>query len=82
MAERERITERTNGTFSPARQWAEYLLAVLIGNILYLLLEPELPGNMRHRMFRVDVGLAIDFAICVAVYGLIRLARPYTYGRN
>jgi hypothetical protein len=31
---------------------------------------------MRHRMFRLDFGLVVDFLICVAVYGLIRLLRP------
>jgi hypothetical protein len=26
-------------------------------------------------MFRVDLGLAIDFLMCVALYGLVRLVR-------
>jgi hypothetical protein len=30
---------------------------------------------MRHRMFRVDWGLAIDFLICVLAYGLVRMLR-------
>jgi hypothetical protein len=60
---------------STARRWAEYLLAVLGGNIIYLAIEPQLPNPLRHRMFQVDLGLAIDFLICVALYGLIRLVR-------
>ena len=58
-----------------ARRWAEYLVAILAGNIIYLFLEPQLPPVMRHRLSRVDLGLGIDFVICAAVYGLVRLAR-------
>ena len=60
---------------STARRWAEYLLAVLGGNVIYLAIEPQLPSAWRHRMFQIDLGLALDFIICVALYGLIRLAR-------
>ena len=70
--------EKTNqriGISSMARRWAEFLVAVLIGNIVYLYAEPQLPLVMRHRMFRIDPGLAIDFVICVAAYGLVRLIR-------
>ena len=45
------------------------------GNIIYLAIEPQLPTPLRHRMFQIDLGLALDFLICVALYGLIRLAR-------
>ena len=37
--------------------------------------EPQLPSVLRHRMFRVDLGLGIDFLICVAIYGLVRMIR-------
>lgn len=63
------------GRVSTARRWAEYLLAVLGGNVVYLAIEPQLPPPFRHRMFQVDLGLAIDFIICVVLYGLIRLVR-------
>jgi hypothetical protein len=43
-----------SGGVSTARRWAEYLLAVLGGNIIYLAIEPQLPtllvrssGNQR-----------------------------------
>ncbi len=55
------------------RRWGEYLAAILGGNIIYFLLEPRLPAALRHRIFRVDAGLALDFVICVGVYALIRL---------
>jgi hypothetical protein len=54
-------------------RWGEYLAAIFGGNIVYFLLEPSLPAALRHQRFQVDAGLALDFAFCVAVYGLIRL---------
>jgi hypothetical protein len=75
MTQRAQANERTIGGISTARRYAEYLVAILAGNILYLFVEPQLPPGMRHRMFRVDVGLAIDFLICVAAYGVVRMFR-------
>ena len=65
---------RTPGA-SRLRRWAEYLLAILGGNVLFLLLEPHLPAPLRHQTFRVDWGVGVDFALCVGLYGLIRLPR-------
>ncbi len=56
-------------------RWAEYLLAILGGNIIYLLLVPHLPMLLQHQIFRVDWGLALDFLICAGLYGLIRWVR-------
>ena len=57
-----------------ARTWVEYLAAILIGNaIYYLSLQPHLPESLRHRLFATDLGLFVDFIVCVGVYGLIRL---------
>ena len=77
MAGRAEINRTIGGEsgISTSRRWAEYLVAVLAGNIAYLFVEPQLPSVMRHRMFRVDLGLAIDFLMCVGVYGIIRLIR-------
>jgi hypothetical protein len=56
------------------RRWLEYLVAILIGNaIYYFSLVPHLPDFLRHQGFRTDWGAGIDFLVCVAVYGLIRL---------
>jgi hypothetical protein len=56
------------------RRWLEYLVAILLGNaIYYLSLVPHLPEALRHEGFRMDWGAALDFAVCVGVYGLIRL---------
>jgi hypothetical protein len=57
------------------RRWLEYLVAILIGNaIYYYSLVPHLPMSFRHQDFRIDLGMLLDFCVCVAVYGLMRVA--------
>ncbi len=58
-----------------SRRWAESLLAILGGNVVFLLLEPHLPASLQHQTFRVDWGLGLDFLLCAALYGVIRVAR-------
>ncbi|MGH9684043.1 MAG: hypothetical protein ACRD4S_10600 [Candidatus Acidiferrales bacterium] len=54
------------------RRWIEYLAAILIGNaIYYFSLVPHLPTLLKHQGFQIDLGVAVDFTVCVAVYGLI-----------
>jgi len=56
------------------RRWVEYLVAILLGNaIYYFSLFPHLPGALRHQGFVIDWGVLVDFVVCLAVYGLIRL---------
>lgn len=60
----------------PLSRWVEYLVAIVLGNAVYFYsLVPHLPAALRHRPFRVDAGLVIDFLVCVGVYGLWRLVR-------
>ncbi len=48
------------------------LIAVLIGNAIYfLLVAPHLPERARHHYFALDLGLVVDFWICLVVYGLV-----------
>ena len=55
-------------------RWVEYLVAVLLGNAIYFWsLVPHLPNSLRHQAFKYDWGLAVDFGVCVGVFGLIRL---------
>jgi hypothetical protein len=50
------------------------LAAIVAGNLIYFfLLMPQLPTAGRHSPDRLDLGLLIDFWVCVAVYGLIEL---------
>jgi len=48
------------------------LVAVLAGNLIYLLIEPHLPPRGQHGLYQIDWGLAIDFWLCLACYGLLR----------
>lgn len=51
------------------------LLAVLLGNAAYFLLSPSFPQVARHRLYRLDLGLIIDFWFCVVAFGLIKTAQ-------
>jgi hypothetical protein len=51
------------------------LAAILAGNAFYFLLaSPHLPEAARHQAFAADLGLAIDFAVCGAIYLLLGVA--------
>jgi energy-converting hydrogenase Eha subunit A len=50
------------------------LLSVILGNVVYFVLAPSLPIVARHRPFRLDLGMVIDFWFCLVAYGLIRTA--------
>jgi hypothetical protein len=52
-------------------------LAVVLGNVGYFLLAPSFPPVARHRPFHFDLGMAIDFWLCLVAYGLIRTARRW-----
>jgi hypothetical protein len=56
------------------RLW-RYLLAILIGNAIYFSVERYLPERARHHPYQIDWGLAVDFWICLACFGIIRLIR-------
>jgi hypothetical protein len=56
------------------RRLIKQAIAVVAGNLLYFfVLTPHLPPAGRHRSDRLDVGLIVDFWVCVVVYGLIEL---------
>lgn len=61
-------------TFTPrAKRWIKYLVAIVMGNLIYFALTPYLPPGARHHPYRADIGLFVDLWFCVAVYGLIEL---------
>jgi hypothetical protein len=68
------------GTFRAGRHRRLHALAaVLAGNVIYfVLLSPRLPAALRHRPFAIDLGLALDLAVCGAAYALLAwlLRRP------
>jgi hypothetical protein len=49
------------------------LIAVVAGNLIYLVVEPYLPLRAQHQLYRLDWGLAVDFWICLVCYGLVRM---------
>jgi hypothetical protein len=51
------------------------LFAVLAGNAIYFSVERLLPPRAQHQLYQIDWGLAVDFWVCLACYGLIRLIR-------
>lgn len=51
------------------------LLAIILGNVVYFALLPTLPLAARHQPFRVDLGMVLDFSMCLVFYGLIRSVR-------
>jgi hypothetical protein len=55
------------------RRLGHSLVAVLAGNLIYLVLEPHLPPGARHTPFRLDWGIAVDFWLCLVCYGLVAL---------
>ena len=56
------------------RRLLKQFVAVLVGNLLYFfVLMPHLPPGGRHQPDRLDLGLIVDFWICVVVYGLVEL---------
>jgi H+/gluconate symporter-like permease len=65
------------------RRWIEYTIAILIGNAIYFwVLFPGLAPVAQHQPFRFDLGLALDFACCVIIYGAIRLGVAHAHRWN
>jgi hypothetical protein len=65
------------------RRWIEYLVAILLGNaIYYFSLVPHLPPAWRHQGFLLDLGSLLDFCVCLAVYGLIRIGAKLKFSRT
>ena len=60
---------------SLSRNFIISLVAVVLGNVIYFLIMPHLPPAAQHRPNRLlpDLGLFIDFWICLVIYGVIAL---------
>jgi hypothetical protein len=60
--------------------------AVLAGNVAYFLVMKYLPPRARHVPFQIDLGLVVDFWLCLVAFGLIKTAarqkRDATSPRN
>jgi hypothetical protein len=58
------------------RSFWESLIAVVAGNVIYLIVEPYLPPRAQHQLYQIDWGLAVDFWMCLVCYGIVRMFRP------
>lgn len=47
------------------------LAAVLAGNAIYFGVQRFLPAAGRHTAFRIDLGLVLDFWICLVIFVLL-----------
>lgn len=57
------------------KNFLDALVAVLAGNAIYFLLMPHLPAVARHRLFKEDWGLVVDFAICAVIFVAVKYLR-------
>jgi len=55
------------------RNFLTSLAAVLLGNAVYFAAIPYLPPAARHHAYELDVGLLIDFWLCLVFFVLFRL---------
>jgi hypothetical protein len=55
--------------------WGESLAAVVAGNLVYFLVMPMLPAPLQHELFRMDLGLFVDFLLCIVALVVIRRVR-------
>jgi len=56
------------------RRLLKQVIAIVAGNLLYFfVLMPHLPAAGRHRPDRIDLGLLVDFWVCLVLYGIIEL---------
>ena len=56
------------------RRLLKQVIAIVAGNLLYFfILMPHLPPAGRHHPDRLDLGLLVDFWVCVVLYGFIEL---------
>jgi hypothetical protein len=56
------------------RRTLKQAIAVVAGNLLYFFaITPHLPAAGRHRTGRLDLGVVVDFWLCVAMYGVVEL---------
>jgi hypothetical protein len=68
---------KTSSGSRTMRNFLDALVAVLAGKAIYFLLMPHLPRVARHRLFREDLGLWVDFAICTVIFAAVKYTRRY-----
>ena len=54
------------------KNFAHSLAAVIVGNLIYFFVMPDLPVAARHISRNFDLGMAVDFGFCLIVLGIIK----------
>jgi hypothetical protein len=65
-----------------AANFIHALAAVLAGNAAYFLLVRYLPPGARHVPFRIDLGLVVDFWLCLVAFGMIKTVAGWRRDSN
>jgi hypothetical protein len=68
-------------SYLPKNFW-QSLIAVVVGNGIYFLSMNYLPRPARHTTFKFDLGLVVDFWICLVIYGLLEFLRRWRRSRG
>lgn len=72
MSEPTRPANQPLGLRAWVRTHWKWVVAVILGNLIYFfVLYRWLPPHARHRRNQIDLGLVIDFWVCVFIYGLL-----------
>lgn len=58
---------------SRSKRWIKYLIAVVVGNVVYFSFESHLPPAAQHQPYHADLGMFVDLWFCVVAYGLLEL---------
>jgi hypothetical protein len=67
----------------PAKMnFLQSLAAVLAGNIVYFLIMPYLPPAARHNPPHLDLGVLVDFWICLVFLGVIKTFTKWGKGSH
>src|SRR5882724_12744638 len=64
------------------KNFAHSLAAVIVGNLLYFFVMPDLPRAAQHISRSFDLGMAVDFFFCLAVLGIIKAIAWRMQGSN
>jgi hypothetical protein len=49
---------------------------------MYFLVMPALPPAARHKLYRLDLGLLVDFWFCTVAFGLMKTAQWWRHRRR
>ena len=55
-----------------AANFLHALAAVVGGNVLYFIVEKHLPAPAHHVLFKLDLGMVVDFCICLVFFLIIK----------